>query len=634
MNVFFHNRLLNKKAILILTHLFVLVAWAILPSSSINAQPVVIGPSPEGQSVRCEGDSISWAISAFSAAMGDLQFNWFYKASEVSTAIPFTSGTVENTDSTSRLRLLNLATNKTGFYFCRVTDGDDEQTDSDEVELIVAEEPTSTITSTGDLNCSIDTVVLNGSSSTQGVSYNWSFPDGDTSTAPIVLVTDPGIYTLHVENTCGTDMEMVEVKANFDSPLPIMISSNPNDAEITCANAQVLLTAEGNSLGSNSFWRRPDQTTDTGTATTAATEGLYTFVGIHSASECIDSASINVTEDRSDFPMANTSISDILSCVVSSTTLSASALSNVNSIQWINPSGITVGSDSTLIATEPGTFQLVLTNGSCSHTLEVEVEEDITPPDVSIAPLDPVLCEGGDVEITASGGDVYEWSPNGESSESITVSQPAVYSVEATNTTNGCTASTSIEVMQRPTPEVFLSNTAITVTEGQSEDILVDVTPMEAIATWSVFNEQNANTGGVIDGEGDILLDYFLNSSRGTGSVSISVVPDNEGCLGDEIIVSVNILPILPDGIFIPELITPNNDGANDLWQIETDDGVELTAITIFNRAGGKVADLPPTEQWNANNCPDGVYFYVIEYTSNGEKKASKGALTVLRSTN
>ncbi|HQI69858.1 MAG TPA: gliding motility-associated C-terminal domain-containing protein, partial [Bacteroidales bacterium] len=88
--------------------------------------------------------------------------------------------------------------------------------------------------------------------------------------------------------------------------------------------------------------------------------------------------------------------------------------------------------------------------------------------------------------------------------------------------------------------------------------------------------------------------------------------------------------------ITIPNVFTPNNDDYNDLFRVEQKSIVEFNAC-IYNRWGSELYKWDDVMQgWNGkykgNNCPDGVYFYVIK-AKGGEGKEYElhGAFHLLR---
>lgn len=74
---------------------------------------------------------------------------------------------------------------------------------------------------------------------------------------------------------------------------------------------------------------------------------------------------------------------------------------------------------------------------------------------------------------------------------------------------------------------------------------------------------------------------------------------------------------ILLDDIVIPNIFTPNNDGVNDVWEMKL--GSEFD-VKILNRWGNLITDKSSLQndfKWDGKTksgeeCPDGVYFYLI----------------------
>jgi gliding motility-associated-like protein len=107
------------------------------------------------------------------------------------------------------------------------------------------------------------------------------------------------------------------------------------------------------------------------------------------------------------------------------------------------------------------------------------------------------------------------------------------------------------------------------------------------------------------------------------------------------------ITAIQPSSIIVPNIITPNNDGQNDLFSVQSE-GIRTFKLVVFNRWGKKVHEteveegfsstMVRTDLWDGTNmggggvCSDGVYFYVIEAIGYDTKEYSiNGTVTVLR---
>jgi gliding motility-associated-like protein len=80
--------------------------------------------------------------------------------------------------------------------------------------------------------------------------------------------------------------------------------------------------------------------------------------------------------------------------------------------------------------------------------------------------------------------------------------------------------------------------------------------------------------------------------------------------------------------VFVPNIITPNDDGHNDQLEI-IGLGTEPWALTIYSRWGQRVYATPHYRQdWAAANLPDGTYYYHLQRAAG---PAVKGCVEVRR---
>lgn len=97
---------------------------------------------------------------------------------------------------------------------------------------------------------------------------------------------------------------------------------------------------------------------------------------------------------------------------------------------------------------------------------------------------------------------------------------------------------------------------------------------------------------------------------------SVEVIDEN-GCT-DIDFVYVRVMPCDETLMFIPNIISPNNDGMNDIFRI-TYEGITLIEhIYVYDRWGELVAESKdPNKIWDGTYkgelCNPGVYVYVIE---------------------
>jgi gliding motility-associated-like protein len=144
---------------------------------------------------------------------------------------------------------------------------------------------------------------------------------------------------------------------------------------------------------------------------------------------------------------------------------------------------------------------------------------------------------------------------------------------------------------------------------------------------WNFGNGNETNTAD---------LSSVSNTFINPGSYTIWLVASNGLCsdsISDIIIVNAPGEPILT----VPNVLTPNEDGSNDEWNIFTQNVIELEVI-IVNRWGNEITKINGiTEAWNGKTpsgdvVTDGTYFYKYHAKGlNGKELTGQGFLTLIR---
>jgi gliding motility-associated-like protein len=86
----------------------------------------------------------------------------------------------------------------------------------------------------------------------------------------------------------------------------------------------------------------------------------------------------------------------------------------------------------------------------------------------------------------------------------------------------------------------------------------------------------------------------------------------------------------------IPNVFTPNGDGINDYFEVETN-GVTVYEFSVFTRTGTRIYySLSPRIFWDGKSnggldLKEGVYYYVIEATEDPEPFEGAGFMHLLR---
>lgn len=234
---------------------------------------------------------------------------------------------------------------------------------------------------------------------------------------------------------------------------------------------------------------------------------------------------------------------------------------------------------------------------------------------ISINPAGPSsICNGDSITLTATSGiQSYLWS-TGETTNSIVVKAAGKYKVLGTNS-NGCSGQDSTVVNIIPTP-------------------VADAGSDESIGYGQYV---------VLNGSGD--GSYLWTPATGINSTTIPnpvcrptetttytlTVTNSFGCIGVD---SVTITVVVPAYIEVPNLITPNADGSNDVWDLSQIPDIENCKVSVINRWGKEVySSTQYAHDWdgsyNGKTLPDGVYIYIIE--GSDLFKTLSGPLQIIR---
>lgn len=91
------------------------------------------------------------------------------------------------------------------------------------------------------------------------------------------------------------------------------------------------------------------------------------------------------------------------------------------------------------------------------------------------------------------------------------------------------------------------------------------------------------------------------------------------------------VIPTQPD-LFIPNIITPNQDGFNDRWVIPGLEAFDRHELYIINRWDQQIHHTTRyAHDWDGGTAPDGTYFYLLSVFQGNSRWTYTGALTVLR---
>ncbi|MCC7245538.1 MAG: gliding motility-associated C-terminal domain-containing protein [Saprospiraceae bacterium] len=327
--------------------------------------------------------------------------------------------------------------------------------------------PMLSISPPGQLNCNVDTVALNASSNPPNINYTWSTTNGNivagnsTSTA---LVTSSGLYTLSGINPANGCTATATQTITIDTLPPIAVIATPDT--ITCQQSSIVLDGSGASSGPNIQYAWSGGNIISGQLTNQPlvnAASTYTFVVTNMANGCTYSATILVAADTN-IVSAVANAPDSLTCTVNALSINANGSSTGTDIfyAWSTTNGAISGNANaaTVTVTLPGTYALTVSNSAngCTATDLVDVILDNAPPQLSIATPSQLTCLQNSLQLqgqnSASGAFTYVWTTaNGnisanDSTLTPTINAPGDYVLTATNLSNGCSNTATVQVTQ------------------------------------------------------------------------------------------------------------------------------------------------------------------------------------------
>ena len=240
------------------------------------------------------------------------------------------------------------------------------------------------------------------------------------------------------------------------------------------------------------------------------------------------------------------------------------------------------------------------------------------------------VCENEQVDFNVEtpdceGQSSYTWFVNGSpvstgTDSTLSYSGGADYTVSVE-----CTCLST--VCQTP----YTSNTEAVAVENVPVDAGEDAVIIEGGSTvldgsgtgtlvWSPGTDLSSTTTTNPTASPGATTTYFLTATSATGCTST-----------DEVVVTV-ILPIS-----VPNAITPNGDGHNDIWDIFRISTYPNAKVTVYDRWGQRVFNVvgyTTDKRWDGTfsgkALPAGTYFYFIDLNTEVAEDIYKGTITII----
>jgi gliding motility-associated-like protein len=459
--------------------------------------------------------------------------------------------------------------------------------------------------------------------------YNWNWRclnspcniDDASAPATFAIAENSSDYILSVSDAhqCS-DSDTVSVTVN---PLPA-VTTGPD--KLICAGEAVQLSASG----AQSYNWTPGTLLDDATLAqpSARLDTPVTFVVRGTdANGCQDTAQQTVSVTRIDTIAADTAF-----CAGGRVQLNVGP--EGNAVEWQPAAGLSDPQSYTPLAQpeDSTTYAAIVTySANCVDTDSVAV--GVFPALNTQAGPDTTLCQGSDsLQLTASGGDVFQWTPpTGLSADTGTsvMARPAsntAYQVVARDTSTGCRDTAGAAYRYHPTaPEAAFSLPSFAFV--QTPVTLENTTSNASSYSWRFTGATPAQATG----EAPPQLTY---TEPGDYPIELAVADKNECRDTARKTLQIRKAPSLR----VPSVFSPNGDGINEEVHVISSVPLEEYTFRVFTRHGRKVFTTDDfSDGWdgtlpNGSPAPEGVYTYYMKGTNfRGNTIERSGHITLVR---
>jgi gliding motility-associated-like protein len=401
------------------------------------------------------------------------------------------------------------------------------------------------------LNCANPDITLDGSASSQGAGYTYQWLLGGlvVGDAQSLTVSDSGMYVLVVLNNDNGCSQTDSALVSEDFAFPIADAGT--DLIIDCGTNSVTLDGGASSLGAEfSYqWLLGGLVVGDVLSLSVSEAGDYIFEVTNTINGCVSADTAIVSLDAN-APVADAGPDFVITCDVPQVVLDGSGSSQGPDVayEWLS-GGLVVGDALSLTISQAGDYTLQVTNLSngCVSTSSAQVAVDTINPDADAGAGGVINCLVSEIglggQATSTGPEfVYEWLLGGlvvGDSLGLTVMQAGDYTLQVTDTGNGCIASSTATVL---------------------EDLGLPVADAGQDFQLNCFNPSGTLDGGGSSSGSDYAYEWLLGGlvvgnalslpASQSGTYTLTVTNTTNGCQSsDEVVVSADFeLPIANPG--------------------------------------------------------------------------------------
>jgi len=471
------------------------------------------------------------------------------------------------------------------------------------------------------------TITYTGNAGPSAV-FNWAFAGGNvisgSGAGPYVVAWNvPGqkFVGLEVlENGCSSGMGYDSIMV-YQTPTPFFTASPVSG----CSPLEVDFIDQSLPAGTSYIWTF-------GNGDSAFVQNpTYTFMNpgnynlqliVIGDGGCSDTIKRPNFISVSDAPLVNTTASPSQICDGDTSKLSAS--SPMSGVTWLWDNSQTTSE----ILVNPNTTTTYVVTGtepinSCTTTAEVTVTV-LDAPTVDFDALPEAGCVPLNVAFTSNstGASAWNWyfgtgATSTQENPNYTYTQEGFYNVTLIATSPaGCKDTLTKTDFIHGWPQPIAEFISVPEFGKVSQPNLTFHSP--SFAQYWLWDFGNGNTSTLSPP-----VMHTFPDVEGTYEVKL-ILTNDYGCIDS----LTKTFLIIDDQLVLPNIITPNADGRNDVLVIKNADKYPNNVLIVFNRWGKKVYEQQNYDNsWGGEGLADGTYYYTFKYLD----KIHHSSLTIIR---
>lgn len=401
-------------------------------------------------------------------------------------------------------------------------------------------------------------------------------------------------------------------------PVPDPITLNAVVDSITCYNAKdgsIQLNLQGGTIPYAIMWGSGSNST----TQTNLGPGTYS-VSVTDNVGCSAQGTFTLSQSDSLVIAANSEDVKCNGAATGSIDITLTGGSTPYQYQWSN------GANTEDLSQLPASsYSLTATDkNGCTLTHNFQIDQ---PEAIVITPIvTNVTCSGdanGSIILSTSGGTggfTYSWD-DGSTANSRSNLEGGNYIVTVTDAA-GCSITNTIEVSEPDPLTIALDISDVSCKGEQDGSVTADVKGGQTPYQYQWGTGATTNIIDQLTTGSYTLTVTDANSCQATDQAFVEVDPDKSGCL---------------KYLIIYDAFTPNGDGKNDTWVIESLDEFPDNNLEIYNRWGKLVYQTANYQNdWKGENTngellPAGSYYYILYIHLLNDDVEKAGSVTFLR---